>query len=764
MRRLFPALLVLVASVAPTVLSQPSVHASPADHYTGPYFGDGNLPPGCSREWKISDPNNICHRMLTNINPLDSPKVDVLLLVPASPMAERDRRITRQVVEMWESGIDYLAPQMGLDWLAEGMDFHVTIDSVDPASGPKGEFTTYPVVDPEIVVVVANSVGVISTGSDHVDLATSIVNSLATLDPTGTHPHIDESVNCHGVRNPLDLATWENVPGFDSHHEGRSGTYVEDCGGAGGNICFSVVTADDHAPDTIDELEHGLFSTLAHEFGHCLSLGHVGDGGLSSGTSQESGIAQPAPTTWGAVPSHDIMSYTDGPNGFEKCVSTLDVEVVALRMSRYLDTNGDGAVDDADVLEPNDATGRGKDPFQVQHPHDHLYASATGSPLDCPQPDQGIIAGPPTDWTPTRIDTSPRLTVSTPSDGASSNDGHFEVSGTAENRQAHTVTSSTAATDDADNDARSAFTDLRAMTVEVTATDVDVTLRVADLGTPTTPSPAAFTLFIDGLALYTSWSYPYSRPNGYLNTASWDFAAKTVLMRVPRSKLASLGKSSPYEVSAQVGWGSNTTTVPDDRAPDVGILRVAAPTATTCEPGTPACALGVVDVFVDGARAGGDTVDTAEGPAAFSVPIELAEGTHDVRVEWRAQGRVIASRSLTVTHGTDDDGDGVPNGDDRCPGHDDTEDRDRDGVPDGCDPDLDGDGVANGADNCPDRANADQADMDGDAMGNACDPDMDGDGHSNAKELTHGTDPADPASYPGAAGQSPGTDPSGRRS
>ncbi len=73
----------------------------------------------------------------------------------------------------------------------------------------------------------------------------------------------------------------------------------------------------------------------------------------------------------------------------------------------------------------------------------------------------------------------------------------------------------------------------------------------------------------------------------------------------------------------------------------------------------------------------------------------------------------------------DSDGDTVCDDEDSCPGFDDRDDADGDGVPDGCEEpdndDRDGDGVLNVDDNCPDMANADQADGDGDGVGNVCD-------------------------------------------
>jgi hypothetical protein len=127
----------------------------------------------------------------------------------------------------------------------------------------------------------------------------------------------------------------------------------------------------------------------------------------------------------------------------------------------------------------------------------------------------------------------------------------------------------------------------------------------------------------------------------------------------------------------------------------------------------------------------------------------------------------------------DQDGDGVPENDDTCPGfanadqsdldadglgtacdadadgdglrdedEDNPGDTDNDGTPNEADDDDDGDGAADGADNCPLLANADQANLDGDEAGDACDADRDGDGLPDYFEETVGTDPDDPVGTP----------------
>ena len=358
---------------------------------SGPNFGDGNIPAVCATEmpekladgsdnpdfWLTNTETPVCRHMRTGLNALDSPQVDVLILVPVSPTAERDMRIMRQSIEMWEGGIDSIAQRLGLDWLEEGMDFHITVDAIDPENG--GEFTTYPIVDPEIVVVATNPVGGLGIGIDPIEFADQIEDIMFGDRDIGEGP-------CTGVANPFDMEAWEALPGFESDGGGRGGVYNEDCGGSGGNVCFAVNGAIDPTPGegpTADFFP--LFDLVSHEVGHCLTVGHVGDG---------------AEGDWGGVPTNDIMAYDSDPPGLNKCVSSLDVEGVALRMSRYLDVNGDGTVDADDHLVANDQVGDGRNAFQVQAPEDEFYASSTGSPLDCPQPDLGLLPGERTDWTP----------------------------------------------------------------------------------------------------------------------------------------------------------------------------------------------------------------------------------------------------------------------------------------------------------------------------------------------------------------------------
>jgi hypothetical protein len=571
MRKGLIALLVALLVGVPAFLLTPPSTASPEDQYTGTHFGADNLPPGCIKSMSLTDPANVCYHMRTGMNGLDTPQVDVLVMVPVSPTAERDMRVMRQAVEMWEGGIDYLADQMHLGWM-KGVDFHITLDYVDlTGQGNGGEFTTYPVVDPEIVIIASNPVGGIGIGIDPV-----------------SNVFGPDFMPCTGLANPFDFDAWDALPGFDRHHEERTGTYVAKCTqadgkteGTGGNVCFAVNGAIDPEPGTIDFFN--LFDLVSHEFGHCLTIGHVGDGAEGS---------------WGVLPSNDIMAYSQDPPGGTKCVSTLDVEGIATTMSKYLDVNGDGGVTEADRVLANDQQGDGSNPFQVQHPRDHFYASATGSPLDCPQPDLGPVPGPRTAWTPTPTASyDPVLTVASPDDGATTDAAGVHVAGQLERRTIGgdpVPTSPTGTVDDADDDATTPQTEILSSDVAVTADDVVTTLHLADLW-PTTAvtSPVSYSTIIDGRQLDTFVRYPGVDDNpltfdsaggGYVPAESggstWDTTTKTVQIRISRDYLEKAGITAPYQVVTTANLGSIPETVPDDRAPDGrASIGVAAPSA-----------------------------------------------------------------------------------------------------------------------------------------------------------------------------------------
>jgi hypothetical protein len=534
---------------------------APSEDYARPHFGNGNLPAGCILDRDPLNPDNDCYHMKVGLNALDSPKVDVDVLIPVSPAAERDMRIATQSVQMWDDGLRYLAKQMGLPWLAKGFEMDVRTHQVvvDPEGALRDPLN---LVDPEIVVVVSNPAGGIGIGID----PTSFAGELGIVD--------DQGLPCAEIGNPFSMAEWKQRDGFQEHGGEPGGVYVEDCGGdsVGGNVCFAVNGAVDPAPGRSDFFP--LFDLVSHEFGHCLTLGHVGDG---------------ADGPWGPTATHDIMAYSTDPPLINKCVSTLNVEGFALRMSRYLDVNGDGKVDRADRLVANDLEGDGTSSFQVQHPADHHYASSTGDPRDCPQPDLGLVPGVMGDFMPEPVATTrPRLRLGE----VSTRGGRLRVSGVAKHVPlAAQPTATSAKASDASGDSYSPVTDLQGLQVRTTRTTVEATMKVGQVwpvvnGT----SLVAYSLTIDdrrldsfvptggtdGKVVVMDNGTGYFMPAG---TARWDTEANTVTFKVRRDYLADQNIRAPYNVYGVTGYHtrSNDWVGNDDLVPNRMNLDVAAP-------------------------------------------------------------------------------------------------------------------------------------------------------------------------------------------
>ncbi len=555
LRRLLGPLVVTVLAA----LLVPSALGSPSDTYAGPHTGDGRLPAECIVDRDPINPDNRCYHLKVGLNALDSPKVDVVVLIPVSPASERDMRIAVQSVQMWEDGIKHLATQMDLPWLADGleMDVRSLLVGVDGDGLPTNPIE---LVDPEIVVVVSNPAGGIGIGID----PTAFAGELGIVD--------DQGLPCADLPNPFSLPEWQARDGFQQHNAEPGGVYVEDCGGAGGNVCFAVNGAVDPVPGLSDFF--GLYDLVSHEFGHCLTIGHVGDG---------------ADGPWGPTATNDIMAYSTDPPLLAKCVSSLDVEGFALRMSRYLDVNGDGKVDERDHLTPNDVEGDGMNSFQVQHPADHFYASSTGDPDDCPQPDFSLVPGAVGDFSPTPVATTrPKLSLGKVTRKGSK----LKVRGVARHLpKGKQPTAYAGGGADAGGDSVSPITDIQDVRVAVSRTTVDATVKVGKVwpllqGT----SLVAYSLTVDGRRFDSfiptggTDGQPVTLDNGtgYLmppGTTTWDTGNDTVTFRIRRDYLSDQGLTAPYNVYAVTGYHARTNDwlANDDVAPDQRDLDLAGP-------------------------------------------------------------------------------------------------------------------------------------------------------------------------------------------
>jgi hypothetical protein len=259
---------------------------------------------------------------------VDTAQVDVLIVPPVAATTLWDLPAIEQSIAAWESGIDALGPA----WLANGLNIDSYVLGVD--TPPQAAL-----LDPEIVIWSASYNPVLLFG-------------------------IGEQV-------PFSVCRSQSAASFAHQHEGSDwlvqATSCED----GGIQCHVINT------NFLTGTTRQMYDLNAHEFGHCLGIGHVGDA-LDFDAKR--------------VPLTDIMSYNDVPSQVH-CVSSLNI--LALQ----------------EVYEPVLGTGIGQAPLtyvqmapsaytQVActNPQDGLWVSSAAVDADPLKPvesvqDLGLAAG-----------------------------------------------------------------------------------------------------------------------------------------------------------------------------------------------------------------------------------------------------------------------------------------------------------------------------------------------------------------------------------
>jgi hypothetical protein len=296
---------------------------------------------------------------------------------------------------------------------------------------------------------------------------------------------------------------------------------------------------------------------------------------------------------WGPTPTNDIMAYSSDPVDVAKCASTLDVEGFALTMSQYLDVNGDRKVNAKDVLAANDVVGDGTSSFHVQNPADHWYASPTGLPEDCPQPDLGALPiAEETNWQPATVTPrTPRLSLGSVT--SASGRLSWDAAASWVSKKAAPTQRSASVTDPT-GDGTLPTTDITGFTASVTPTAVKATIRIDQLWPSTDGGRVTgYGLYVGGRkfdSFVTTQGASsevqtidsgarYIMPAG---TSTWDTEAGTVSFTIPRSYLAGHRIHAPYGVFAETGVHIRTKdwVTSLDRAPAAGAIGLAGPAMT----------------------------------------------------------------------------------------------------------------------------------------------------------------------------------------
>lgn len=190
---------------------------------------------------------------------VDTYKVDVLIAPAASPFVLSDVTYIRKAIDGWENGI----MAMGPPWLTSKFQMNTYTLGVDVPS-------TDALTDPEILVITSEHDPVLLFGI--------------------------------GLQTPLGIC---RATGPSHVHEGGGARFmaVQAQCTQGGLTCIALNT------NFLFGGAYQLYDLVAHEVGHCLGVGHVGDAGDFDAKT---------------VPMQDIMSYQQTP-GQVHCVSSLNM-------------------------------------------------------------------------------------------------------------------------------------------------------------------------------------------------------------------------------------------------------------------------------------------------------------------------------------------------------------------------------------------------------------------------------------------------------
>ncbi len=201
---------------------------------------------------------------------LDTTVIDVVIVPPAGGSTPDNIAASRLAVQAWSDGIE----AQGAAWFADNFTMNVYAVGIDIPSLDAIE-------DPEIVVLSTSAQKLVGIGLEPKQFGCQILNQGVVAD-LGGHEHNGNQI------------------------------FAQDCTGIG-FTCFAINVGDLNGI--------ALQDLIAHEVGHCLGGGHVGDA-LDFRARY--------------APIEDIMSYQDDPTHVH-CVSNFDVRVLEGVYAHLLD-------------------------------------------------------------------------------------------------------------------------------------------------------------------------------------------------------------------------------------------------------------------------------------------------------------------------------------------------------------------------------------------------------------------------------------------